>query len=124
MGALAMAMAAEVAALAARSALRSADGAVGVRGSGRWRFCAIREAVPAFSMAWHAVSTAAAHRPGVLSSTPASASVQAAVAAAMASSAERLLAAAEEAALSVASVGVSREWSARCWVAAVTAGSE
>ena len=83
----------------------------------------MREAVPAFAMAKHAVSTAVSHRSGVSSSTPAPVSAQVVVAAAMANSAERLLAAAEEAARSAARVGVSREWSASWLAAAVVAGS-
>ena len=83
----AMAMAAEVAALAARSAIRSAYVGVGVRASGRWRLRAMREAMPAFSMVPHAVSIAAVHGSGVSSSLPVSVRAQVVDAAAMASSA-------------------------------------
>ena len=97
-GVAAMAMAAEVAALAARSASWLADGSVGAWAPGGWRLSAMRAAVPACSMETHAMSTAVSHGSGASSSPLASVSAQVVVAAATASSAERLLASAEEAA--------------------------
>ena len=83
----ATATAAEVAASAARSAIWSAFLGVGVRASGGWRLRAMREAMPAFSMASHAVSTAAVHGSGASSSTPVPVRAQVMVTSAVASSA-------------------------------------
>ena len=83
----------------------------------------MRPAVPASAMVSHAMSIAVSHGSGASSSGLVSVSAQVSVAAAMASSAERLLASAEEAARSVALVGVARVWSASWWVAAAVAES-
>ena len=64
-----LSVAAESAALAARSAIWSASVCVGVRASGGCRLWAPREAMSAFSMTSHAVSTAAAHGSGASSSS-------------------------------------------------------